>query len=206
MSKRRGPAPKGEHYGKSAVFSTRIRADLRAKLDAAAKASGRSLSQEVENRLRLSFVQDEKIADQFGSVRNALVMKLIGTVLQLAHNPERPNVSWLDDAYAFRQAMRTVGAVLEAIRPDGAPSLSDKSLQGRDAWSPYVSAANLWAGMTQADASLPLKATPEQHFANTIRNRMPDIVERVAARREAGMSDLERRTSALKSKSRRTKP
>lgn len=201
MSKRSGPAPKGEHVGKSAVFSTRIRADLRAQLDAAAKASGRSLSQEVENRLRSSFKYDERLADQFGSVRDAFVMKLIASALQVAaKNPDRPNVSWLDDPTAFRQAMRTLGAVLEAIRPDGAPS--EKALQGSDAWAPYIAAQNLWADIERADASLPFHATKRQLLANAVKNRMPDIVQRISVRREADMADLHKRTEALKSKSR----
>ena len=43
------------------VFSTRIRPDLRDRLEKAAKQSGRSLSQEVEHRLRRSFVEDDKL-------------------------------------------------------------------------------------------------------------------------------------------------
>src|SRR5438094_547490 len=46
-----GRKPKGEFSGKSATFSTRITPNLRKALDAAAKKSGRSLSQEVEHRL-----------------------------------------------------------------------------------------------------------------------------------------------------------
>jgi hypothetical protein len=205
MKKRRGPAPKGEYVGKSAVFSTRIRQDLRTKLDAAAKTSGRSLSQEVENRLRLSFREDEKLTDWFGSTRNGLVVKLIAAVLQLAQNPERPNVSWLDDAYTFQQAVRMLGAVLEAIRPDGAPTLSDRSREGKDAWGPYIAALNLWTEIEQGDASLPLNATRRQHFANEMKNRMPDVVMRISKRRKAEMADLQRRTEALKSRSRRRK-
>lgn len=50
-----GVRPKGEYSAKSRAFTTRVTADLRAALDAAIEISGRSLSQEVEHRLRLTF-------------------------------------------------------------------------------------------------------------------------------------------------------
>ena len=56
-----GRKPKGEYSGKSAVFSTRIRPDTRDALWQAAKASGRTLSQEVEFRLRRSIDEDGEL-------------------------------------------------------------------------------------------------------------------------------------------------
>jgi TraY domain len=50
--KRRGRPP---GRNKSAIFSTRITPETRAMLEAAAEASGKSLSQEIENRLKESF-------------------------------------------------------------------------------------------------------------------------------------------------------
>jgi hypothetical protein len=60
-------------FGRSLVH--RIRPDLRKSLERAAKASGRSLSQEVEHRLRRSFVEDDKIADAFGDRRTYRLMR-----------------------------------------------------------------------------------------------------------------------------------
>jgi hypothetical protein len=55
MKKARGARPKGEYAGKASWLSTRITGDLRAKLEGSAQKCGRSLSQEVEHRLRRSF-------------------------------------------------------------------------------------------------------------------------------------------------------
>ncbi len=52
---KRGPLPRGEYgrkIGRTAVLSTRLQPDTRALLVAAKEASGRSLSQELEHRLR----------------------------------------------------------------------------------------------------------------------------------------------------------
>jgi hypothetical protein len=59
MKRKRAPGggrkPKGPIKGKSAALSTRITPELRQLLDDAAEEAGRSLSQEVELRLRASF-------------------------------------------------------------------------------------------------------------------------------------------------------
>jgi hypothetical protein len=113
----RGPVPRGEYAGKSSVFSTRIRPDLRQKLEEGAKKSGRSLSQEIEHRLRRSFVEEEKISDAFGDRRTFLIMKLIAMGINYPKSNGERNVSWLDDAYYFDLSIGTALSILEAIRP-----------------------------------------------------------------------------------------
>jgi hypothetical protein len=73
--KKRGRPAQGEVTGKSAVFSTRIRPDTRADLVEAAKASGRSLSQEIEHRLQESF-RTERGTDA-GSPHNTALASLV---------------------------------------------------------------------------------------------------------------------------------
>lgn len=82
---RRGPQPKGEYGGKigrTAVLSTRLQADTRRRLVAATEASGRSLSQELEHRLRRTFIEDDKAVEFYGSQSNAAILKLLGAVIQ----------------------------------------------------------------------------------------------------------------------------
>ena len=82
---RRGPQPKGEYGGKigrTAVLSTRLQPDTRRRLVAATEASGRSLSQELEHRLRRTFIEDDKAVEFYGSQSNAAILKLIGAVIQ----------------------------------------------------------------------------------------------------------------------------
>jgi hypothetical protein len=83
---KRGAVPKGEYVGKSAVLSTRITPDLREGLQNAANKSGRSLSQEIEYRLRRSFGEDQKISDLFGSDSIFILVRMIALSLQ-APNP-----------------------------------------------------------------------------------------------------------------------
>lgn len=56
---KRGRKPKGEYHDKVSVFSTRITAQLRADLVDASERNTRSLSQEVEHRLRRSLDGDK---------------------------------------------------------------------------------------------------------------------------------------------------
>lgn len=81
---KRGPKSKGEygrHGGRTAVLSTRLQPDTRARLVAAAKTKGRSLSQELEHRLRWTFSEDDKAVDWYGSGQTAAVVKLIGATI-----------------------------------------------------------------------------------------------------------------------------
>ena len=56
--RKRGPRPRGPYAYKRKTLSTRITAETRKRLDMAAEASGRSLSQEIELRLEQSFLID----------------------------------------------------------------------------------------------------------------------------------------------------
>ena len=79
---RRGRKPKGEYVGKTKVFSTRLRADTKSALGRAAAKSGRSLSQEVEHRLRRSFDEDRDLFERFGGRENYALLRLIGSCLE----------------------------------------------------------------------------------------------------------------------------
>src|ERR1700726_3121392 len=119
----KGPAPRGEYAGKSSVFSTRIRPDLRQKLEQGAKQSGRSLSQEVEHRLRRSFVEDDKIADAFGDRRTYRLMRIMSDAIHLSRQ-DQDDENWLDDPFRFRVALAAMRSVVEAIEPP-TPSLGE---------------------------------------------------------------------------------
>jgi hypothetical protein len=82
---RRGPQPKGEYgrnTGRTAVLSTRLQPDTRARLSRAAKKNKRSLSQELEHRLRLSFIHEDGVIDFYGSQANAAIVQLLGAVIK----------------------------------------------------------------------------------------------------------------------------
>ncbi len=62
-SSRPGPKPRGPFIDKRKTMSTRLTSKTRAQLDAAAAQSGRSLSQEIELRLVLSFERDNWVQE-----------------------------------------------------------------------------------------------------------------------------------------------
>jgi TraY domain len=57
-----GPKPRGPFKDKRRTITTRITEEIRAKLEAACAASGRSLSQEIELRLEIAFaIEAERV-------------------------------------------------------------------------------------------------------------------------------------------------
>ena len=119
MPGKRGPVPRGSYHNKSRVLSTRIREDTRLALEEAAAHSGRSLSQEIEHRLRRSFDQDEKVIIKYGSRRNYAVLRLIANLMEL--NSERGEdghpKEWLDSPYAFWQLVSALSIVFSELAP-----------------------------------------------------------------------------------------
>jgi hypothetical protein len=153
----KGPRPKGEYAGKSSVFSTRIRPDLRKSLERAAKASGRSLSQEVEHRLRRSFVEDDKIADAFGDRRTYRLMRMMSDAIHLSWQDQNDE-NWLDDPFRFRVALAAMRSVIEAVEPH-TPSLGevdDALFEEETNRLGEVIAGELWFGVNQAKDSIGL--------------------------------------------------
>jgi hypothetical protein len=164
----KGPAPKGEYAGKSSVFSTRIRPDLRKKMAAAAKKSGRSLSQEVEHRLRRSFVDDEKISDIFGDRQTFSLMRMMALAIHMdPHLPTDSKSTWLDDPERFETAVAAALSVLEAIRPEGLVSY-DRPLQQILQTRGEFAAFQIWRKVQRANASLPLDQGTSADHRNAI--------------------------------------
>jgi hypothetical protein len=81
--KRMGRPPKPPTPGEMAPLSVRITAGLKARVQAAAEANGRSFSAEVEQRLEDSFHKDQSLAatKELNTVRRTLD----GVGRELAH-------------------------------------------------------------------------------------------------------------------------
>lgn len=160
---KRGPAPRGEYAGKSKVMSTRIRADTRDWLERAAAKSGRSLSQEIEHRLRGSFNDDELTFQTFGSRRNYALMRIIAMIMEAVFNPDRPGVDWVDDPYSFDQVVKAVNSVLDAMRPPGAvPQLSELQQMAFGERQGSFRAGKILLDVQQADGSGALDSTSKR--------------------------------------------
>jgi hypothetical protein len=96
--KRAGAGRKRAASSKESNFSTRITADLRARLQREAKYRGHSLSREIERRLEES-VQSER-QDVWGKARDLGLALLVNRVTQAigAHTGE----NWVVNDYTFR--------------------------------------------------------------------------------------------------------
>jgi hypothetical protein len=181
--KRRGPAPKGDYAGKAKTINTRVTPDLRAWLERAAKQSRRSLSQEIETRLRRTFREEEDLARQFGSAEAARVFAAIAQTLNMMRNPENPDADWLHDPYAFALAADAINATLYLVRPKEAtnPFLA----HGLNVeLKPWDRTTEVWREIANSDPTLPLNndLTFKQWFARHLKNTIPEIAERAGER------------------------
>ena len=103
---KRGVRPRGPYADKRKTLTTRITNKTRENLDAAAKATDRSLSQEIEFRLERSFLQDEADArvreatldgiwDSFGGIKIFRIMRLMASMIQAVEHTT--GKTWLKD-------------------------------------------------------------------------------------------------------------
>ena len=181
---RRGPRPKGEYgakIGRTAVLSTRLQPDTRKRLVAAKETSGRSLSQELEHRIRRTFIEDDKAIEFYGSQSNAAILKLIGAVIQstctswfvkiaddwvpdLHKDPEE----WLRDPKLFDQVLTAVVHALIWFKPNG-----DRD----EHFISYNSTAEqIINEIRSADPSLPIKKRSTcQHAMAMLKDKLGDL-------------------------------
>ena len=125
----RGPKASGGYGEKTKVLSTRITAPIRKALEDASKASGLSLSSEVERRLRQSF-DDDRIIKNVADPQLYAILRTIAATMDFAGRQSlfasqrkiggAPD--WLNDPYAYDQALKATVTVLEGFRPAGDPS------------------------------------------------------------------------------------
>jgi hypothetical protein len=189
---KRGPAPRGEYAGKSQVLSTRIRPDTRKFLTDAAAASGRSLSQEIEHRLRRSFIEDDKITSTFGNRRNYRLMQVIAITVGELYRKDDPTGAerdWLDDPVLFQQAEAAVTALLSSLRPPPSNSAAPSTAAPSNDWvgetlrSPVVGLQKMaltFDAIQNADPALPLdRGSRRQHLAALMKGDLGDLADRV---------------------------
>lgn len=182
MHGRRGPIPRGEFQNKSRVLSTRIREDTRKALAEAASASGRSLSQEIEYRLRRSFDNDRMISEKFGNRQNYALLRMLASLFDQAPNERK---SWLYDPDNFNHVCDSITRVLLALRPPGADAPDD-----RDRFFGELNASAVADELGAADAAMP----PDEsaNTLNFIKADLGDVADRLKALQGSGMGPGER--------------
>jgi len=183
---KRGPKPKATQTGRSVVFSSRMAPELKAALDEAAEKAGRTLSEEIQRRLRRTFVDDEQVAERFGDRQTYRLLQLIATAIKLvphSHLSSGPREFWLQDAGLFDITMKLIVRMLETVRPDGDPSglhvnhdaPSEDVARIREFFVNQL-ADLMWLEVVKADPDLPLmKGTDWDHRMSLIRSEFPSL-------------------------------
>ncbi len=121
----REPSP-----GERVHLGFRVTPDLKSQVEAAAAESGRSQSQEAELRLESSFqkqdLRSEVMSLAFGPELGGLLVMIGATLRELGPSAGFQSTMtlegaqrWLDDPYAFDQAVRAIDRIVEALRPLG---------------------------------------------------------------------------------------
>ncbi len=125
-TKRALRAKRPKRVDRRKTTSTRITPELRAKLDAAAEQSKRSLAQEVEFRLEQSFAEEKSQAEfsdaavravyaPFGKLETFLVARLLANAIHTIEAVSGKN--WMDDPEAHRQTQEACKTILDSFRP-----------------------------------------------------------------------------------------
>jgi hypothetical protein len=187
---KRGPAPKGEYgrtIGRTAVFSCRLQPDTRARLVSAAKragAGGRSLSQELEHRLRRTFIEDDRAVDFYGSEQNEAILQLLGAVIQATGtnwlkkseegwvpDTKKDPGEWLRDPKLFDQVLTAVIHTLLWFRPG-------KERRGQGLYY-HSTAEHILDEIRGADPSIPImKRSGRQHAMALLKDGLGELARR----------------------------
>ncbi|WP_162561421.1 Arc family DNA-binding protein [Methylobacterium terrae] len=182
MAGSRGRPPSGEFKGKSAVFTTRIRPELRDRLAESAESNGRSLSQEVERRLSDSFRLEDRMEYAFGSVENFWLMRMIALAINNAQITHQEGERWRNDPEAFDATLKIVNGVLEALRPGPAPQTTNKKKEANNFWQTHVAVTTL-ESIYLANPDLPInEGSDTDHVLASIKRKLGEDAPRALQR------------------------
>jgi hypothetical protein len=169
MMGKRGPK---QQPAKTKHINFRLRLDLNALVEAAARKRNLSVSREIENRLTRTLDDDRKFQDD---ERTRALMGLLTSVLRsMGLMKTAANAHWLDDAYAYDQAVIAITTVLAAIRPPGeigAPA-DGPTYQGA------FNARETLRDVQRAPARVPANASRHRHEMAHLRRDIGDVVDR----------------------------
>lgn len=168
---KRGPKPQGPYEGKTEVFSTRLRPDTKAALQIAASIHGWTLSQEVEDRIRRTFIDDASIDLAFGNRQNFALMRMVAAVADTMMSRKESETAWTSDPELFDQIMKATVAVLEALRPEGKKPEQENHFLSR--------ALHFWNDVRQTSTALPIRETLRKRRQHLIRSDLGDLPDRV---------------------------
>lgn len=191
QERRMGRPVKAVPAGQRASLGLKVTSEIKQRLDAAARANGRTQSQEAEVRLEQSF-RDEKLLPQIldlahGEQTAGLLMLLarcIDEVSSQAGFAERLAIgdaeTWMGRPWVYHQVETAIRRVLDVLRPSEDPippemlSIEDLSDEAR--------AERAAPGLTISDTILSATVDPDFHHSlspsmQAVRERLIDVIE-----------------------------
>jgi predicted transcriptional regulator len=100
-----------ETVGRAAVFSVRLRPDLRQKLENAARAEDTSLAEQIDRRLAQSF------EDGAQNAKDRAVLRVLAEILRRLD--AATGRRWADDPWTFGQAVQAITYLFQQWEPAG---------------------------------------------------------------------------------------
>jgi hypothetical protein len=131
----KGRPPKPEADRKRTNFTMRVRDELRDQLRAAAAASGRSVSEEIEHRLERSFSEDQAFQWALGGEHNERFMRAFTIAAWLIET--RTGKKWHEDDETMHEVRFAASAIIAAIRRKLTPHEAD-SLLTQSSYAEYA--------------------------------------------------------------------
>ena len=165
----------GGKIGRTAVLSTRLQRDTRERLVAAKEANRRSLSQELEHRLRRTFIEDDNAVELYGTEQTAAVVRLIGATIQAtaARGSTGKKHDWLKEQWLFDDVMDAIAHVLLWFRPGG-----DSGKRVITVSSGTNRSEQLINEIRSSDPSLPItKRSNRQHAMAMLKDKLGDLAQ-----------------------------
>ena len=182
MVKKGGRPPKGDYPNRLATFSTRVTPELREALDEAARRGGRSLSQEVERRLRRSFDADS-LEQAFENSEHYALARIFKKIIDaIEHISFRP---WHDSAYTVDAVGRAMWLVLKAFQgstSQKAPESTATLAKNADALAYSVAGGILDSLTFPSPPPLDKKGvyhSKQMHMFPRIREGLGDLIDRL---------------------------
>jgi hypothetical protein len=170
--RKRGRPPGGEYAGKSEVVHIRLRPDTKAALERAARASGRTVSQETEHRLLRGL-------NDFGKEPTGALLEIAGTAIGKALDLKGTQTRWWEDPRAFEQAANVIDAVLDMFRPQGAsPRAADRPFTSDARQLAILSVENTLRAVQIVDPTKPYaRQTKHERWANMLRKDLGPLAD-----------------------------
>jgi hypothetical protein len=159
--KRRGRPTKPATEGKRVSLGLKVTPQTKARLDEAARLHGRTQSQEAEYRLERSFLSEDLLFEvltlTFGREFAGLLLLMGLSMFEAGRFSYAPPLyrgqTFLTEPYCYDQVQRAAVQILQALKPDGAPTPPDGWEAGGN-WGDAIATMMIRALMNDPRAGL----------------------------------------------------